>query len=105
MLLPDDAPVRRRPDLPAPLRICSPVGAGCLVQQNDLARGQIRPRSATVTEYAPLAASAVRFVDPATSIELPVVENSDGPTTISGEGCAPAALLNGLAPSVFASVV
>src|SRR5215212_1287154 len=59
----------------------------------------------TVTEYAPLAPSAVKSVEPAIPLGSGDVEYLEGPTIISGEGLALTALWNGLAPSVFASVV
>src|SRR5262249_57868306 len=90
-------------------QICPrPAGSACQVAPDSSSSNTTLPALrlvvlATVTELAPLTASAVRLVEPSTPWLL--LAQRAGPTMISGDGFAPVASWPGFAPSVFCSVV
>src|SRR5579871_2837834 len=83
--------------------VCQPAPEAA--SSNTIWPGEKPAVLATVTVYAPLAASTVRLVEAATPLPSLVLEYRAGPTMMSGEGLGPTFSLSGLAPSVFCSVV
>ena len=95
----------------ADAQICPrPSGSVChpapdVSSRSTICPGANRAASFILISKLPLAASAARSLEPTTSLESRVVANRDGPMMTSGEGLGPTDSRNGLAPSVFASVV
>src|ERR1043166_4027186 len=91
----------------AAAQICPrPCGSFCQLAPEISSRRTIWPGtnpalSVTLTEYSPFTASAANATENFVLVLSSVVENSDTPTTINGEGLALTADWNGLAPFVL----